>query len=167
MKNNIDKYRKELEEYSKNEIDKETDYKYKYLQERLRSEILYDRLRNCKNDNNILKQQYLQTIHFLTGNKSVKTIADVCGRIDKICLAIMSNFLSKYKKLNADLPIDIIDKYKDKKIAKQEWDKILETIIHAFNLKRVTPFYNKTKEIKEIEKKGMEYFIKYLDYFWI
>ena len=67
MKNNINNYRKELTGYCKESIASATynEWHFKYLQEKLKNEILRVRLKNCKEDNKQIKNRYISCIKFL------------------------------------------------------------------------------------------------------
>jgi len=176
MKNNIDAYRKELNDYLISHDIDDSDYQYKYLTERLNAEILRDRLHRCKNDNNLLKRKYLDTIEFLTGGVKAKTVADICGMMDVCCASIVYNLLLKFKKIQdgavpRDIEIlftDMATSHYDHEAAKKEWEHRLNCMIKAFAIQKNQPIYNhRTEEMKKLHQEGMKYFVQYIDFIWI
>lgn len=174
MRNNIEQFRKEIKEYDVESIkggyfDK---WKYKYLQERLNSEILANRLYHCKNDNNKLKKQYIDVIKFLAHDPQdklhIRRTLDITWDLDVTIATLISDYLKKFKEQHTGTPGHIYENfYHDEKKAREEWNKQLDYMIEAFNLLKDTMEYDRTDEQKETIKKGTKYFVEEFESLWI
>lgn len=176
MKNNIDIYRKELKEYVYNTVRNATfdDWHFKYLKERLDAEILRDRLRRCKKDNNELKKQYTDMIDFLLKGSHIKarSVADVCGMMDIIASNIILQMLLKYKKIGYAIPCRIIEEYSHKEgdvrtSSRNKWDSIIDKIILAFTIQTYVNALDRSEEDVKALHEGMKLFIEYIDSIYI
>ena len=178
MKNNIDVYRKELKDYVYTHIKNATfdEWHFKYLQERLNAEVLRDRLRRCKHDNNQLKKQYTDVIDFLlkptNRNHTVRSVADICGKSDMLASNLILQMLLKYKKCNYATPSNIFEKHthisEDADGASHdEWKTVLDKIILAFAIQAYTNIYERSEEDVDNLREGMKLFIEYIDSIYI
>ena len=132
--------------------------------------ILRDRLHQCKQTNREQKQKLKNTINFMIGDEEnyhgVQSVSDMVWELDTISAGIISKLLKKFKKNKDSIPSQIYDKYKDEEKATEEWNKILDKIIYAFDLAAHNSEIKTEKEEKE-KKRGMLLFVEYFDSLWI
>lgn len=168
VKNNIEQYRKDLTEYVKNSVQHGyyDEWKQKYLAERLKSEILSDRLRHCKEDNWKLKKQYLDVIDFIFPNSNVRRVAALSWNTDMVIAELIIHLLQNFQKKTDAVPGSIANKYNDIKQAQKEWNDILNKIIVAFKLKRDGLDYEYTPEQRQDMDEGLQLFVKFFDALW-
>ena len=172
MKNNIVQFRHDLEEYNKKSIvggyfDK---WKFKYLQERLNSEVLKDRLRNCKHDNNLLKKQYIDVINFLAhdpeGKLNIRKKIDITWDLDSTISTLMIDYLTAFKKSHFGVPSSIYQKYNDDKKSNEEWCRRIDCMINAFKIMGEVSLIE-SEENKKIVEEGKKWFIEHFESLWI
>lgn len=173
MRNNIALFKKELEEYTSKSIkgayfDK---WKFNYLQERLRSEILSVRLYYCKNDNNKLKKQYIDTIKALAHDENdaqrIRSVSDIAFELDKHLAIFITSSVKKFKKANNGIPNSILEEFgNNESLAIVEYNKRLDFIIEAFALMGGDKVIY-SKEERNVIEKGKQWFVEYFESLWV
>lgn len=172
MKNNINNYRKELTGYCKESIASATynEWHFKYLQEKLKNEILRVRLKNCKEDNKQIKNRYISCIKFLLHDRQdklkVRSMNDIVWDLDNSISLLMGDMLIRFTKNVQGIPKDFIDKYKDDEIAFNEWIKTINKMAQSFYLIHDKDFMDITEEENKTIQEGLNLFAKYFRDLW-
>ena len=96
----------------------------------------------------------------------IQGVNDMVWELDTISAGIIAKLLKRFKKNKISIPSKIYEKYKDEEKATEEWDKILDKIIYAFDLATHNSEIKTEKEEKE-KKRGILLFAKYFDSLWI
>lgn len=173
MKNNIDIFRKELEDYTKDSISNGwfDEWKFKYLQERLRNEILSVRLYYCKNDNNKLKRTYVDLIKFLAHDPEdkmhIRRMIDITWDLDVTLSNLISDYLERFKQANHGIPsIIYMDSNQNDSVARTKWNDCLDKMIFAFKCSNLDKEELTDDDYKR-KQEGLKLFVEYFDSLWI
>jgi hypothetical protein len=186
IENNIDKYDKELREYTKESIfhANYNEVKWNYLHERLKAEklrveneefkhkneVLRKRLFMCKRDNRNKTRNLINVINFLTCDPQdalkIRRISHITWDVDKLLGRLIVNTLSLYKKRTNSVPGAIAKRYKKDSAKKKAWDNILDSMAEAFIiLECKESFAYSIQEGKKV-KEGLRNFVKYFQCLW-
>ena len=174
MKNNINKYHQELYSYCKDSIATSTynEWHYKYLQEKLKNEILRSRLKNCKEDNKREKNKLKSCIKFLMNDKQdslkIRSVSDIVWDLDNTLSLMIANMLIKFRSKVQGIPNDIAKKYNndDDDKAFKEWCDLIDKMAEAFYLIHDKDSIDITEEENEKIKNGLDLFTKYFRDLW-
>lgn len=185
--NNVEKYDKELREYTMNSIAhaKYDEWHWKYLKERLtaeqyrvkveelerQNEILRNRLFMCKKDNRVDKQKMVSAIKILAHDPDdslqIRKPSDICWDVDKHIGMLIVDLLKHFKKNSIGIPSNIMQEYEDdEQKAREAWEQIIDTIAEAFIIESTTEAFDLSDEEKETVDKGKRLFIQYYSSLW-